>query len=806
MGTKKIILAWMLLGSLLLAQTVKQIKFVGLAHLSPSMAKEVSGINVGDPMDSELIDDSIKNFFEQGYFKDVWVEKKGGTLIYHFDEKPAIANVQIKGYGSGDDGKKLLEGIGLKKGDLYDESKVAQAKKTLNEKLEAKGNYDSVVEVTTKPVGSNALAIVFEVNKGEKIKIKKLNFIGAKALSKSDLETGIVNQEEDLLGFIPFYFHSGDVKVDQLEYDAYRVKETYMKHGYLDAQVSKPLMRVDYSSYSAEVDYQIKEGPQYRVSQVSVSQNIPGLDTATLTDDLSLKSGRIFSITKMRKDMKMLEEAAGNLGYAYAKASPNMHKDPEKATVSIQYQLKAGSPVTINDVLISGNDTTKDRVIRRYIYLAPGDKFNATDLKDSKSALGRTGFFEAVDIQQQRVSDDKINLLVKVKETQTGTISAGGGYGSYEGLMVNASISDKNLFGTGLNTTLGFEVSKISKNYNLSFVNPRVWDSRYSLGLSLYKREYEYNYETSDGYKVDTLGGSLNAGREFMRHFYGSIGVGYVDNQSVYSESYLNNSLSNFYNDQYKKASGFASLKFDNTDDFYLPREGFIASVNGEFAQMDGDLTPENAVGQYTTDIHGNPIYGRGYTSFDNITKINARFGAYYGINDWIDYDAIFRFKARYTGIISQDDQYIPIAERLFMGGIGSVRGFNPYSLSPTVTDPVTGYDSRIGGTQRASVSLEASIPLSEAAKMRLAFFYDYGVISTDPVRARQLVPGEDRYVDFNDPKVSATGDSLTRSSTGVVLEWQSAFGPINLVFAYPIDIEDYDQKATFEFSMGSKF
>jgi len=786
MGTKKIILAWMLLGSLLLAQTVKQIKFVGLAHLSPSMAKEISGINVGDPMDSELIDDSVKNFYEQGYFKDVWVEKKGGTLVYHFDEKPAIANVQIKGYGSGDDGKKLLEGIGIKKGDLYDESKIEQAKKTLNTKLEAKGNYDSVVEVSTKDIGSNAKSIVFEVNKGEKIKIKKLNFIGAKQLSKSELETGIVNQEEDLLGFIPFYFHSGDVKVDQLEYDAYRVKETYMKHGYLDAQVSKPLMRVDYSSYSAEIDYQIKEGPQYRVSQVSVSQNIPGLNTEALTDKISLKGGRIFSITKMRKDMKMLEEAAGNLGYAYAKASPNMHKDPEKKTVSIQYQLKAGLPVTINDVLISGNDTTKDRVIRRYIYLAPGDKFNATDLKDSKSALGRTGFFESVDIQQQRVSDDKINLLVKVKETQTGTISAGGGYGSYEGLMVNASISDKNLFGTGLNTTLGFEVSKISKNYNLSFVNPRVWDSRYSLGLSLYKRNYEYNYETTDGYKVDTLGGSLNAGREFLRHFYGSVGVGYVDNKSVYSDNYLNNTLSNFYNDQYKKASGFASLKFDNTDDYYLPREGFIAAVNGEFAQMDGDLTQENI--------------DRGYTSFDSFTKINARFGAYYGVNDWIDYDLIFRFKARYTGIISQDDQYIPIAERLFMGGIGSVRGFNPYSLSPTVKD-ANGFDSRIGGTERASTSFEASIPLSEAAKMRLAFFYDYGIIRTDAIRNRQ-----GGFVDFDDPKVSITGDSLTRSSTGVVLEWQSAFGPINLVFAYPMETEAYDQKATFEFSMGSKF
>jgi outer membrane protein insertion porin family len=517
-----------------------------------------------------------------------------------------------------------------------------------------------------------------------------------------------------------------------------------------------------------------------------VSQNIPGLDTAKLTDDLSLKSGRIFSITKMRKDMKMLEAAAGDLGYAYAKVSPNMHKIPESKQVDIQYNLKAGSQVTINDVLISGNDTTKDRVIRRYIYLAPGDKFSATDLRDSKSALGRTGFFEKVDIQSQRVSDDKINLLVKVKETNTGTISAGGGYGSYEGLMVNASISDKNLFGSGLNTTLGFEISKISKNYNLSFVNPKVWDSMYSLGLSLYKRDYEYI-----DYTQDQLGASLNAGRQFLRHFYGSIGVGYVDNQSTYNEDYqpAGGINVNFYNDQYEKLSGYASLKFDNTDDYYMPRSGFIASINGEYAQMDGEMQQENIA--------------RGYSEFDDFTKVHARFGAFYGIDDWVDYDLILRFKARYTNIISQNNEYIPIAERIFMGGIGSVRGYNPYSISPRVivdpngvSRPATDNDAfgdRIGGTERASATVEASIPLSEAAKMRLAFFFDYGVIGTDPV---YRTAGQDP-LEFDD---------IERSSTGVVLEWQSAFGPINLVFAYPLSEEVWDETATFEFSMGTKF
>ncbi len=763
---KKIVLTWMLIGSLLLAEKITQIKFEGLAYLSPSVAFEVADIRVGDQMDNTKINQSIKNFFEQGYFTDVWVDKQGSVLIYHFKEKVAIANLQVTGYG--DDGEKLLEGIGLKKGDLYDEARIKRVKKTMMAKLESEGNYDSVIDVTTTPVGKGAISVVFDVNKGEKIKIKKLNFIGASELSQSDLEADLANQEEDLFGWIPI-FNNGEVKVDQLEYDAYRVKDTYMKNGFLDAYVSKPLMRVDYSSYSAEIDYQIKEGVQYRVGTVSISQNIEGLNSADLAGELSLSQGNIFNITRMRNDMKMLQEEAGNLGYAYAKVSPQMRKNPEDKIINLQYMIQPGMKVMVNDVLISGNDTTKDRVIRRYIYLAPGDLFNATDLKDSKSALGRTGFFDAVDIQSERISEDKINLLVKVKEASTGTISAGGGYGSYEGVMVNASVSDKNIFGSGINSNLGFEISKISHNYNLSFVNPKVWDSMYSLGVSFYIKDYEYI-----DYTQDQIGGSLNVGREFLRHFYGSVGLGYVDNQSTYNDNYnpIGGISSVFYDDQYEKTSGFVSLRFDNTDDFYMPREGFIASVNTELAFMDGDMLQENI--------------DRGYTEFDDFTKVSARFGAFYGMEKLIDYDLILRYKARYTKIISTNDEYIPIAERLFMGGIGSVRGFDPYSISPEILG------DRIGGTERFSTTVEASIPVSEAAKMRLAIFYDYGIIGSDPV---PTATGMD-----------LTFDDISRSSTGAVIEWQSPFGAINLVFAYPIDDEPWDETATFEFSMGTKF
>jgi outer membrane protein insertion porin family len=546
-----------------------------------------------------------------------------------------------------------------------------------------------------------------------------------------------------------------------------------MKSGYLDADVSKPLMRVDFGSYNAKVDYQVSEGIQYRVGTVGITQEVDGLNTEDLKDMLVLKEGKIFNIKRMRKDIKKLEEEVGNFGFAYVRVAPQMHKDPEKKIINLNYVVQPGDPVTINDVIISGNDSTKDRVIRRYIYLAPGDKFNATDLKDSKSALGRTGFFENVDIQSQRVSAEKINLLVKVKETSTGTISAGGGYGSYEGLMVNASISDKNFFGSGINTTLGFEISKISTNYNLSFVNPKVWDSMYSFGVSLYKRDYEYI-----DYTQDQLGGSMSLGRQFYRHVHGSVGIGYIDSDSSYNDSYLfDPDAYNAYTDQYKKTSIFTSVSFDNTDDYYTPREGVKAILNLEYSTLDGD-------------DYDATLYPEGYS---DIFKVSAKVGYYYGLEDWIDYDMILRLKGRVTSITGDDDGYIPIAERLFMGGIGSVRGYDPYSISPTVLRDQNGvlYDYRIGGTDRASGSIEASIPLSEAAKMRLAFFYDYGVITSDPV------PTQNGIEEF---------DNIARSSTGVVLEWQSGFGPINLVFAYPINEQPGDRTSVFEFSMGTKF
>ena len=741
------------LSSILLAQNITSIEYNGLLHLSKDVATEISGIHVGDTFDINKIDESIKKFYSQGYFSDIVVSaSKNGGLTYQFKEKSVISKLQMEGYSSEDEQEALFTSIGLRKGDLYDAVKVQTAKKRLVKKIESEGYYDTVVEIEVEPK-EESIALVFEVNKGEKIYIERIDFAGADRLNTDDLETALANQEEDFMGWLPG-LNNGVVHMDQLSYDGFRAKDVYMQNGYLDATVSDPLMRVDSGSYKADVTYQIFEGEPYRINTIRVLGAVDGLEVNEIKNEFTALEGKVFNINKLRKDMEYLKEQVANLGYANVRVKPDFQKNTNNHTVDIQYTIIPGNIVTINDVIISGNHTTRDRVIRRDIYLAPGDQFSQTDLKDSKSALGRRGYFENVSIEQQKVDATHSNLLVKVKETATGSIQAGGGYGSFQGAMVSASLSDRNIMGSGINAAISFDISKISVNYSLSFNNPRVWDSDYSLGVNIYQSEYEYIT-----YDQKSIGAGVNLGKQLTRNLYGSLNYAYSKNETNVDENSTDFQTFSLFGQEdlnYAKSTFSVGLNYDTTDDFYIPREGIILGGSLGYTGVGGD---------------------------EKFLEAGFKFGAYYGLEDVIDYDLILRYKLRAT--LLKDQGQISLPEKLFMGGIGSVRGFEPYSIAPHV-DSVDdeGRKSRqyLGGTKSIINTIEASIPLSKAAKMRLAFFYDHGMVGRKDV------------------------NEITKEGYGVSLEWFSPMGPINLVFGKGRNPDDLDRTESFEFTMGRKF
>lgn len=719
------------------AMTIKDIKFDGLIHISNQIAKEMLGFGVGDNADIDKIDKSISRFYEQNYFKDIWVSEDNGVLTYHFVEKPVIAQVDIIGYDDKkDDIKTMLE---VKKGDIYDEDSINSAKNQILNYLEQKGYYDSIVETKTTKLNKNSLKLDFIISKGEEIIIKKVHMYGSKDIDYSDVKSNIVNRQKQFLGWL-WGRDDGTLKIDQLKYDSARIKDYYMRKGYLDARVSTPFLRTYFEDYTADLSYLINEGQIYTIKSVKFTLTKPVIKISKLKEDLKLHKGKTFNVDKLRKDIKNIEHKIQDLGYAYVKVYPDIKQDKKKHTASINYMINPGQIVYINDVEISGNTRTIDRVVRRSVYLAPGDKYSYTDFQDSITELKKTGYFDDVKIERKKISDNKINLLVKVKEAQTGSITGGIGYGSYDGFLISASVADKNVFGSGIDTSVNVDYSSKSLKGSISFYNPRVFDSKYSLSGSLYDTSNDYY-----SYNEDKVGASLSVGRRFTRTVSGSVGYNIEKSKLSNLDSSLDPTL--YQVGDTLKSAVSVSAKYDTTDDYYLPRHGMELTGMVEFAGVGGD---------------------------EKYIKNIDKFSYFYGLEDLIDYDMILRYKAQFR--IAFDNGNLPLNEKIYMGGLSSVRGYQSSSIAPK-----NSAGSLIGGKMMFANSIEASLPLVKAMRMRAVFFIDYGFI------------GEN-------------GFDINRGGTGVGIEWASPLGAIQLIFAKPINDKQGDRTSKFEFSMGRRF
>ena len=727
------------------ALTIKSINYQGLVHISESVALRMLDFEVGDTVDEKAIDTAIKQYFEQGYFEDVYTEIDEGVLTFHFKQKPIITKVELKGWKENDE-EVRDNVVQIKKGTLYDERKLEAAKKRIIEAISQDGKIDSVVEIEKETLDNGSIKVTFIVNEGEKIIIEKLQYSGVKGLESDAFDEVVANKEHQFMGWF-WGRNDGKMSLADLEYDPLRIRDLYMQHGYLDAKVNEPFVRVNFDHYKASMSYQIEEGEVYTISKVTIYQVQKVVEDAELKELINLETGEPFNIKTFRDDAENIKTIVADYGYAYVQVVPDLKKNKEDNTVEVVFKVTPGDKVRIRDVIISGNNRTLDRIIRRELYLGPGDMYSLTDLKDSRNSLGRLGFFDGNTIEEKRVDNQTMDLVVKVKEAPTGNIQIGGGYGSYGGILLSVAVDDRNVWGSGIGVGIKAERSQRTQNYSFSISNARLNDSDFSGNFSVYTSSYEYN-----DYTVNSDGLNLGTGHRFSRHISGYLGYGYSKNSYDMFDGFDSSLYADIYFKDFDKSSVTVSLSFDNTDDYYLPREGANISQSFEKSGLGG-----------TADFF----------------KSRTMLGKYNGLEKLVGFDAILRYKARFNAVV--DTGNIPIAERFYMGGIGSVRGYESYSISPKRIDS-DGIERRIGGTQTFSNSLELSLPLVPKAKMRLVTFVDWGFI------------GEDSLTEFS------------RGGYGAGLEWFSPVGPIQLMFARPLNQQEGDRTAAFEFTMGQRF
>ena len=728
------------------AITIKSIKYKGMVHISEPVALRMLEFEAGDDVSANDIDNSIKYYFNQGYFKDITASIENGRLTYTFVEKAIISQIVLEGWKENEEDEIKSTVIQIKKGSLYNAKKLEAAKKRIITAISQEGLIDSVVEIEKKVLENGSIKITFLVNEGEEIIIDKLQYDGVNGLDSDDFDEVIANKESQWAGWF-FGRNDGVMSLPDLEYDNMRIRDYYMQYGYLDAKIEQPFTRVNFENYTAEMSYDVEEGSVYTVSSISIEQVVDVVDEALVREEISLENNETFNIKTFREDAERIKTIVADLSYAFVQVVPDLRKNKEAKTVDVVYKIIPGNKVRIRNVIIAGNTRTLDRVVRRELYLGAGDMYSLTDLKDSKNALGRLGYFDANSIEEKRIDDSSMDLVVKVKEAATGNIQIGGGYGSYGGILVSFAVNDSNIWGSGIGMGVNLEKSQTTTSASFNISNPRLNDSDFSGSFSIHSNDMEYN-----DYTVESQGISVGTGHRFNRYTSGYLGYSFSNNEYDISELASDLYDERFF-ESYSKSSITLSVKYDSTDDYYLPRVGATISQSIEKAGLGGDA---------------------------DFIKSRTEFATFKGLDDYVGFDAIVRYKARYFHLV--DTGYIPLAERFYMGGIGSVRGFESYSISPYDLEPVTNEIIRRGGTQTFSNSFELSFPLVPKAKMRLVSFVDYGIIK------------------------DKNSGNIARGGFGLGLEWFSPVGPIQLVFAQPIGEEEHDLTAPFEFTMGQRF
>lgn len=724
---------------------LQEVNFTGLTQLSTQSALRVTGLKIGEEINEIKINQAILNLYAQNYFNDIVVTQNGTVLSFDVKEKQSIARINITGVAANDK-KQIDEVLNIKQGNLYDEGLVKEAVERLRMFYEARGYFDTVVEYSTEPLSnSKGLQLNFELNRGENIIIKNVHLSGSEKLDYSDIEPAIANKEKEFMGWM-WGRNNGKLNIFELSNDGARVADEYMKKGYLDVKVSPPSLKTDMETYTADLSYFIKEGQQYKITSISIEN--PVFDSQSnekKVKKLNSKVGKIANVEKIRADIESIQTDTANLGYAYARVYPDIQKDEYNQEANLIFRVRPNEKVYVRNVIIKGNSRTSDRVVRRELYLTEGNLYHKSDLKESNNALRRTSYFEDVSIKEERVDDSQIDLIVEVKEASTGAISGGIGYGSTDGLLLNASLSDSNIFGSGIRSVVSVDRSETYLSGRIGLTNPRLMDSYYSLGASVYANEYDWNT-----YENTTRGFDITLARSFARYFSAGLTYNLESNYISYVSWRLEQI--GYKTGKSLKSSLTPFISFNNTDDYYLPRSGFVIGTNLEFAGLGGN---------------------------EQFISSSSNFNWYQGIKDYVGLDLIFRYKARFYKV--WDTGYLPINQRIFLGGIGSLRGFSSRTVSPK-----NEYNDEYGGTVAFANSVELSFPIIDRVKLRGALFLDYGAI--------------------DEKKAFFDKNSIQRYSTGLSLEWITPMGPLQFVFAKPLNRKSGDDTETFEFTMGTRF
>lgn len=701
---------------------ILKINVVGNKHIRTDVILNKIPYKVGFEFDSSLTPDAINALYRLGYFKQIKIQiqeidNNFLNLFVILDEKPLLEKVEFVG-NKIISSKKLNEELNLSSVDTVDGEFLRRAQRKIENLYREEGYYHAGIgaEFIPSKESSEKVSVKFVVSEGPKSIVTRIFFIGNSFMPSRKLRKILLTQERWLVGFLT---QAGRYSTEMLDMDKLRIEQYYRDYGYLSAKVVDTQIAFTSDKEEVHITFTIDEGDQYVVKELRA----PG-DEIFLEEDLlpyiTLEKDRPYVHTKLIQSMEKLKELWGEKGYINVDVYPKIEPNQETKTVDVTFYVDKGGKLYVRRINVTGNDKTKDKVIRRKIDIQEGDLVTSKKLQNSQDKVEALSFFEqgGVNWKIHRITDTLADLELNVKETKTGHINFQMSYGSDQdsnkrALKGGLVLEQTNFMGEGWELGANAQIQfakKGSQLFSAHFENPYLFDRNISGRLTSYHTKQEYDeWRNVNGTPiVKETGGSGGLGTN----------VGFIDKDLYF----------NF-------EAGFDYIKASKLD----PRRQTTKSQQEALKQiLRNDFT--SSFFQWLTfvfvkDTRNHHIYpNKGYKILFSTKLALPSFNPFYRFFKFdldvsyytrlIDVDRLVLALRGKIGIIHEisNDGHIPYKELYNMGGQSTVRGFRFGQIGPAWKN-----QDPLGGRYAIQFNMELIFPLINEYGMKGHLFYDAG-------------------------------------------------------------------------------
>lgn len=698
----------------------------------------------------------LRSLYETGLFSDVVVKRRGeNTLLLVVEERPAIGSILISGNKKieTDELKKSLRQSDIALGRVYNRSILETVERELRRVYFSSGNYGSEIDIDVTKLPRNRVALDINIVEGAIARIEHINIVGNETYSEETLLKLLHSSEKKINPFST----ADEYSQVKLAADIETIRSYYQDRGFIRFEIDSTQVSISPDKRDIFIVINIREGERFTLRDIKLEGEVD-IPSEELMSLITVREGDVFARKDIVASSNAINDRLGQDGYAFAEVDVIPRIDDEERNVGLTFVINPGKRVYVRRVTFSGQYKTRDEVLRREMRQMEGSRFSPALVSRSRVRLQRLAFMQSVSIRTPRVpgSDDQVDLEVTVQEGQSGSFSAGLGYGSDGGATVNLAFQQDNLFGTGESLQFSFDNSQTTRQLSLSFQDPYFTDDGISRTVGAFIRQTDTSNQASTSrFLSSTRGASVRFGVPLSEFSTFRVGIGY-ERTEIGTTDGSPDEITSFVEEE-----GDVFNIFDlNLGFTYDTRNRTVFATSG-------------AVNRFSLEA---AIPGSDYTYY----KLGYGFEYFKAINQRYTFSTSVRLDSGYG---YGDFENLPFFNRYYAGGVRTLRGYRTGSLGPKDSG-----DDAAGGDYRTLGTLEVIFPppfVEEPGATRLSLFTDFG-------------------------NVFADSDSFDvdefRGSYGVAFVWLSPVGPLTFSLSNPYNDQEGDNKQRFQFTIGSIF